>query len=69
MHQLLLDRIQPFRDYADRGEKVPKRWAWGGMHRFLYSDADMRGRIAYVEKNPSYSRLVKQTWSFVLPYP
>lgn len=52
--QLLADGLHPFQEYAERGEKLPKLWARDGRHRFLFTDADMRGRIGYVEKNPTF---------------
>ena len=67
-HELLLERVHPFQNYADRDEKLPHLWGQDGRHVFLFNDDDMRGRIVYVEKNPPNAGMRKQKWSFVVPY-
>ena len=44
-------------------------WSHRKYKVFLYTRADVVGRIDYVVKNPEKEGLPRQTWDFVLPYP
>ena len=60
--------MHPFQRLAQPDGLVPKLFARGGRHRFLFTPSDVRGRIRYVENNPVKSGLPRQRWSFVVPY-
>lgn len=68
VHRLIQKRLHPFQSEIDAGAKVPKMWARDGRHIFLLDDADVWRSIKYVEDNPTFSRLPRQEWSFVVSY-
>jgi hypothetical protein len=35
---------------------------------FLFDDPEIRRSIGYVERNPTFSGLPRQRWSFVKPF-
>jgi len=68
VHSLLQARRHPFQAYEDRGEKLPKLWAKGGRHVFLFDHEDAWRSIKYVRENPVEAGLPKQHWNFVVDY-
>jgi REP element-mobilizing transposase RayT len=67
-HALIERDLHPLSNFARRGVP-PKLFARGGRKRFLFTDAEVRSRIRYVEQNPIKSGLKPQFWSFVRQYP
>jgi REP element-mobilizing transposase RayT len=43
-------------------------WSQRPYKRFVYTPAEVRKQIAYIEGNPPKERLAPQTWAFVKPY-
>ncbi len=66
--RLLECGVHPFQTYRGRGEKLPKLWARSGRKIFCFDDDDILARIDYVERNPDFAKLPRQTWSFVTPF-
>lgn len=60
--------LHPFQNLVKADGSLPKLFARGGRHRFLFTPADVRSRIKYVEENPVKAGLPRQRWSFVVPY-
>lgn len=60
--------MHPLKRFAKADGSVPKLFARGGRHRFLFTRRDVRGRIAYVKENPTKVGLPEQHWTFVVPY-
>ena len=60
--------LHPLQRFARSDGAIPKLFARGGRHRFLFTPADVRGRVAYVEQNPVKAGLPVQRWTFVVPY-
>jgi hypothetical protein len=44
-------------------------WGERPYSKFLYTPDEVRGRIIYVNANPSKEGLAAQRWSFIAPYP
>jgi REP element-mobilizing transposase RayT len=60
--------LHPLREFARKSGKHPSPWAEGGWKVMLFTPAQMRARIRYVEGNPVQAGLPRQRWSFVAPY-
>jgi REP element-mobilizing transposase RayT len=60
--------LHPLQDYARENGRVPSPWAARGWKVMLFTPAQMRSRIKYVEENPVRAGLRRQQWSFVVPY-
>ncbi len=57
--------MHPMRDQVRVGEELPSPWATGLWKVFLFSDADVRRAVKYVEDNPQKEGKKRQNWKFV----
>lgn len=72
------DALTMWRNFAQRSAErlrlladVPpdhRIWSERPYKVFLYTPADVRSRIEYIESNPAKEGLPPQRWPFVLPY-
>jgi REP element-mobilizing transposase RayT len=60
--------LHPFVSDRTPSGRLPSVWSRGLWKVFLFSDADIRRSIRYVEDNPVRSGLRRQCWSFVRPF-
>jgi REP element-mobilizing transposase RayT len=62
------ERLHPLSKFTRASGKQPSPWAERGWKVKLFTAAQMRAAIRYVEKNPIRAGLRPQRWSFVVPY-
>lgn len=67
--QLVREGIHPQTGRSDSRGRTPSPWAEDAWPVFLNSDADIRDRIEYVNRNPIKAGLKPQHWHFVQPHP
>jgi len=60
--------LHPFAGDTYCNGRLPSPWARGHWTVFLFSDADVRRAVDYVEGNPPKQNLPRQRWRFVVPY-
>jgi REP-associated tyrosine transposase len=60
--------LHPLRDFERESGKHPSPWAERGWKVMLFSPAQMRAAIRYVEQNPVRAGFRPQRWTFVVPY-
>jgi REP element-mobilizing transposase RayT len=65
---LLEDERHPFATQRLKSGRLPSVWQQDFRKVFLYSAADIRGRIVYVNNNPLEAGYKPQRWSFVTPF-
>jgi REP element-mobilizing transposase RayT len=65
---LTREGLHPLAGFEDRRGRTPSPWQEECGHEFLFTPADMRRAIDYVERNPMKEGLPPQQWSFVTPY-
>ncbi len=66
--ELSVRRMHPNETHRDADGKVPSMWARGERHVYLFTEDDIRRRIKYVQDNPTFARLPRQSWTFVEPF-
>ncbi|MBA4015667.1 MAG: hypothetical protein C0483_00620 [Pirellula sp.] len=64
--KLVVDELHPF---AAIDGRRPTVWGAGGWKVYLHTPYEIARTIAYVDGNPARSKLPKQRWPFVTPYP
>src|SRR5262249_21037070 len=65
---LLKDGRHPFADRRTPEGCLPSVWAQDSWKVFLFTEAEVLDRIAYVEQNPVKEGKRLQRWAFVTPY-
>jgi REP element-mobilizing transposase RayT len=65
---LLEDERHPFATQRLKSGRLPSVWQQDFRKIFLYSAADIPGRIVYVNNNPGEAGYKPQRWSFVTPF-
>jgi len=60
--------LHPMRNYARANGRLPSPWAAKGWKVMLFTPAQMRSCIKYVENNPEMGGFKRQRWGFVVPY-
>jgi REP-associated tyrosine transposase len=66
--QLLEDGLHLFAEQRRPSGSLPSVWGQDFRKVFLFTPADICGRIEYVEENPEKEGKPRQQWSFVIPY-
>jgi hypothetical protein len=66
--QSLADGRHPFAAHRTSTGRLPSVWAQDFWKVFLFTDEEIRQKIAYVEENPIKEGKRRQNWSFVAPF-
>jgi REP element-mobilizing transposase RayT len=66
--QLRADNVHPFEPHAREDGSVTSVWAEGLWKVFLFTEAEMRRAIKYVQDNPPKEGMPEQEWGFVTRY-
>jgi hypothetical protein len=66
--QFNAEHVHPLQGRQRADGRTPSPWVVGGWFVYLSSPAEVRGRIRYVEDNPTKAGLPPQSWPFVRPY-